>query len=137
MVLENKTIIQREIEIPEAFIRLRNDGIIHVYYKENTILDIELQNKAAALFRQLTNNKKANFIFEAGEGFHFTKEARENYAKLEQNSSVNASAIIVTNLASRIVANFFINVTRPKIKYKMFGALEEAVKWLNTIKIEE
>ena len=137
MVSANKTTILREIEIPEAFIRMRQDGIVHVFYKENTTLDVELQNRTVKLFREITNNKKANFIFESDEGFYFTKEARENSIKLENDSPVNASAIIVTNLASRIIANFFIKVTKPKIRYKLFGTVEEATKWLRTVKIQK
>jgi hypothetical protein len=137
MVLENRTIILREIEIPEAFIRLRSDGIVYVFYKENTTLDVALQVRTIKLFREITNNKKANYIFHSDEGFHFTKEARENSIKIEDNSPVNASALIVTNLASRIIANFFVKVTKPKIKYRLFGTIEEAAKWLNTIEIEE
>jgi hypothetical protein len=133
MVLEPEITIVNQIEIPEAFMRLRSDGLVHVYYKENTTLDVELQTRMVALYWQLTNNQKANFIFEADEGFFLTKEARENSIQLESHTPVKASAVIVTNLASRIVANFFIKMNKPKIKYKLFGTVEEAAKWLKSL----
>lgn len=133
----DKTHILREIDLPEAIIRLRRDGIIHVFYKENVVLDPPLQEAMINLFREMTNNKKSNYIFEADEGFYFSKEARDNSIRLEENSPVFASGIIVKNLASRLIANFFIKVTGPKIKYRLFGTVEEAVKWLNTVEITQ
>ncbi len=133
MVLESEITIVDEIEIPEAFIRMRSDGIVHVFYKENTVLDVPLQLRMLDLYWKLTNNQKANFIFESDEGFFLTKEARENSVKLEASTPVIASALIVTNLASRIVANFFIKMNKPKIRYKLFGTVEEAAKWLKSL----
>lgn len=133
MVLEKEIIIVRQIEIPEAYIRLRSDGIVYVFHKENVTLDIELQTRMVEIFIEITGNQKANFIFESDEGFVFTREARENSIKIEDDSLVNASAIIVKNLASRIIANFFIKVTKPKVKYRMFGNVTDAADWLNSL----
>ena len=133
MVLEPEITIVKEIEIPEAIMKMRSDGIVHVYYKENTTLDIELQERMVGVFRQMTDNKKANFIFESDEGFFLTTEARNNSIKLEQDTPVAASAIIVRNLASRLIANFFIKMNKPKIKYKLFGTVDEAAKWLKSL----
>jgi len=55
-------VILKEVEIPEAIITLRSDDIIVVRYKRNTILDVELQLKMRAIYGELTNNKKKNFI---------------------------------------------------------------------------
>lgn len=133
MVLERDITIIRQVEIPEAFIHVRSDGIIYVRFKENVTLDIALQERLVDVYRQLLGVDKANFIFQSDEGFFLTKEARENSIKLEEHTPVAASAIIVTNLASRIIANFFIKVNKPKIKYKLFGTVEEAAKWLNSL----
>lgn len=133
MVLERDITIIRQIEIPEAFIHMRSDGIVFVRFKENVTLDIALQERLVEVYRQIIGGGKANFIFLSDEGFFLTKEARENSITMEDNSPVGASAIIVTNLASRIIANFFIKVNKPKIKYKLFGTVEDAAKWLNSL----
>lgn len=133
MVLERDITIIRQIEIPEAFIHMRSDGIVFVRFKENVTLDIALQERLVEVYRQIIGGGKANFIFLSDEGFFLTKEARENSITMENNSPVGASAIIVTNLASRIIANFFIKVNKPKIKYKLFGTVEDAAKWLNSL----
>jgi len=133
MVLESEVTIVKQIEIPEAIIKLRSDRIVHVYYKENVTIDVGLQTIMLQLFRDITDNLKANFIFEADEGFVLTKEARENAKFLEKDTPVSASAIIVKNLASRIVANFFVKVNKPTIKYKLFSNIKEAAAWLKSL----
>lgn len=133
MVLEKDIIIVRQIEIPEAYISLRSDGIIYVFHKENVSLDVELQTRLVGIFKDITGNQKANFIFESDEGFVFTREARENSIKIDDDSLVEASAIIVKSLASRIIANFFIKVTKPKAKYRLFGNVKDAADWLNSL----
>ncbi len=133
MVQELDITIVRQIDLPEALIKLRSDGIVHVYYKENTTLDVPLQMRMMEVFREITGNQKMNFIFESDEGFSLTKEARENAIKLEDDTPVKASAMIITSLASRLIANFFIRMNKPKIRYKLFAAVEEAAKWLNSL----
>ena len=126
--------IIKEIKFSEATLSLREDGIIHVFYHDNTILDIPLQLRMADAFNSIADNKKSYFIFEAGENVVVTKEARDNALKLEDVTPILASAVIAHNLAYRIIANFFIKVQMPKGKYKVVASMEEATKWLNSLK---
>lgn len=135
MILNDSHIL-REVELPEVVIRLRSDGLVHVYYKENTIIDPELQNRMVVIFRELTGEKKSGYIFESAEGVTFPRESREHSVALENdNSPVAASAVIVKSLASRLVANFFIRVDRSHIKYQVFSNTEDAVSWLHSLEL--
>lgn len=126
--------IIKEIKLPEATLSLREDGILHVFYHNDTILDIPLQLRMADAFNTITDNKKTYFIFEAGENVVVTKEARDNALKLEDVTPILSSAVIAHNLAYRIIANFFIKVQMPKGKYKVVASMEEATKWLYSLK---
>ncbi len=132
MVLESEVTIIKEISTAETRIRLRSDGIVHVHYAKDTTLDIQLQHNNRALFKDITQNKKLKFLFTADEGFTLSKEAREK-AKLEINPSVSAYAIVASNLAYRIIANFVLKVNRPKVPFKLFGSIADAVKWLKAL----
>ena len=125
-----ETKIVREIKITEATVSIREDGIVHVYYHDNTFLDIKLQLKMADIYNEITNNKKSLFIFEAGDNVIVTKEARDNAVKMEDSTPVLASAVVASNLAYRMIANFYIKVNKPKGKYKVVDNTEEGVKWL-------
>lgn len=133
MVLDSEIAIIKEVEIPEAFVRLRSDGIVYVYYKKNVMLDVELQMRMDRLFKEITGNRKAGFIFQSEESVVLTEEARKNAIRLEKDSAVGASAIVVSNLASRILANFFIKMHKPEVQHKLFGSVDEAIKWLKAV----
>ena len=134
MSVLNEIRIIRQIDLPEAKLSLREDGIIIVFYKNNTVLDIPLQLRMADAFNEIADHKPSYFIFEAGENVIVTKEARNNALKLEDSTPILASAVVADNLAYRIIANFFIKVQMPKGKYKVVANRAEAVAWLHSLK---
>ena len=134
MVLDPHITILKEEDIPEASIRLRSDGIVHVHYKKNSVLDVGLQLKMRKIFNEITGHRKSKFIFTAAEGFSMTREARENGPKLQEESNpIKYYAIVIDNLAYKIIVNFYLKVFKPKGNYKLFKSLEEGVEWLHTL----
>lgn len=127
--------IIKEINLPEASISLREDGIVHVHYNENTIVDIPLQLKMLEKFHEITGGKLTPFIFTASDGVQVTLEARNNAIKTEENTPCYGTAVIVTNTAYKLIANFYLKFNKPKRPYKVFSNKEVAVKWLKTIKL--
>ena len=134
MVAVSEIEIVKEIHVPEADILMRADGIVHVLYKKNVTLDIELQMKMFHLFKELTGNVKHPFVFSALEGVVVTKEARDNAIVIEDESPVSAVAVIADNLAYRLIANFYLKVNKPKNPYKVFKKMDEALAWLQQFK---
>lgn len=133
MTIDPNIKIIKEIDFEEAKLCLRDDGIVHVFYKDNTILDIPLQLKMADAFNTIADGKPTLFVFEAGDSVHVTNEARNNALKLEGSTPILASAVIAHNLAYRMIANFFLKVQKPKGKYYVVANLQEAVKWLKSL----
>lgn len=133
MIDQDSIKIIKQIKIPEATVSLWENGIVHVYYTDNLVLDIPVQLKMADVFNEITNHKKSHFIFEAGENVVVTKEARDNALKLEDSTPILASAVIAHNLGYRMIANFFLKVQRPKGQYRVVASMEEALKWFNNL----
>lgn len=125
--------IIKQIVFSEATLSLREDGIVHVFYNDGTVLDIPLQLKMADAFNTIAEGKPSLFIFEAGEHVQITKEARDNAIKLEDSTPILASAVIADNLAYRLIANFFLKVQKPKGKYKVVANMTEALSWLKKL----
>ena len=132
MVLDPQITILKEINFREATIWLRSDDIVHVHYKKNATLDIELQADMRKVFKQITEHIPHGFIFSAEEGFNLTKEARE-HMKANRDPVIKAYAIIADNLAYRIIANFVLKVNKPSVPYKLFANVEDGVRWLKTL----
>ena len=108
---------------------LRHDGIIHVDFHDNTTIDPELQEKLNETYHLLTNVKRP-FVFTGGEFVTITTEARDNTIKMEHRNPSKASAVVVINLAQKIIANYFVKVNKPSKPYKVFNSFDKAVEWL-------
>jgi hypothetical protein len=125
------------IEHEKVTVSKRSDLIIHVEFKPNTEITVEFQDELVAMYNQLTGGKKSLFIFEGGEFVSITKEARENAITIEDNTPTRASAIVVRNLAQKIVADFYYKINKPKQPFKVFWSFEKGIIWLQSLKIQD
>lgn len=117
------------IETTIAIITINNEGIGHQHFKDNVTMDIPEQIENLQAIQKLCNGKPTPFVATAGKNVIITKDARDNALSIEDQSPINASAIVVQNLAYRILAEFFIKVQKPKNPYKIFTNKEEAFEW--------
>jgi hypothetical protein len=108
------------IETTIAIITINNEGIGHQHFKDNVTMDIPEQIENLQAIQKLCNGKPTPFVATAGKNVIITKDARDNALSIEDQSPINASAIVVQNLAYRILAEFFIKVQKPKNTYKIF-----------------
>jgi hypothetical protein len=128
--VQNKQDLIKTIELEEAILGLRHDGIYHVYYKANTIIDVPLQEKLRGVLKEMTQNKKSLFLFEAGDYCSVTKEARDNAIKTETDFPSSATVVLVQNLAYKMIADFYYKINKPKQPYKVVRRFDEGIKWL-------
>ncbi len=120
----------QRIEIAEAIITLREDGIIEVNYLKGTRITVELQLKVLAVFKDLTDDINRPFLFTAMDYVSITKEAQENAIRTESIYPALATAVVADNLAYRLIANFYMKVHKPKTPYKVFDDEKSANAWL-------
>lgn len=132
MTKENAIHIISEIDLPEVNITLRTDRIVYVFLKENCVIDLDLQERLIDAYNTITGGKLTPFIFMADTGVSVTKEARDNAIVIEERSPCAATAVIVTNLAYKLVANFYLQFNKPKRPYKVFSNTSDALEWLKT-----
>lgn len=121
---------EKKIELPEAIIHCRTDGIIHVRFKEKTEVDVALQDRLLKIYLEICADGKRPFIFSALTDVTITKEARENSIKAEPFYPGIATAIIADSVAYRLIANFYLKINKPKTPNKIFKDLPSAVEWL-------
>lgn len=131
MVKINAEIITiSEIDLSEVNIQLKSNGIVYVFFKDNCVLDVKLQLIMVDEYNKITNHKLTPSIFFAGDNVSITKEARENAVSLEDKSPLSATAIVITNLAYKLIAEFYMKFNKPKRPYKIFKNEKDAVEWL-------
>lgn len=122
---------EKKIEIPEAIIHCRADGIIHVAFKEKADVDVALQNRLLKIYLEICADGKRPFIFSALNDVNFTKEARENSIKMEPFFPGSATALVADSVAYRLIANFYLKINKPKTPNRIFKDVPSAVEWLN------
>ncbi len=113
-------------------VSLRPDGIIEVKFKEDVLLNIEDCKELVQQYGVLLNGKKAPILHIIGNYMNVTKEAREFSATDEGLLYSSAEAYVFVSLPHRIIANFYLNVNKPRVPTKFFKTIEEAENWLIT-----
>ena len=78
-VKKHTKLCPKTIETHDAFVNLRADGILHVHFKENTDISLELQLSLRKIYNELLKDTSTGFIYSAEAGFSISKEARENF----------------------------------------------------------
>lgn len=129
MVLESVHIL-KTIDVEEARIELRSDGILRVVFKDNLVMDVSVQEKLFELYLEICDGEKYGFLFEAMDNVTITKEARDNSKKLEKRAPSLGTAVIANSLPYKLIANFYMKFNKPKIPFKVFRKQEEAIDWL-------
>ncbi len=118
-----------KIELNKSTCELIEEGVVYVVYKDK--VDIELKDviETRVISNQLAGGHPYVSIYESGPETIITKEAREISSKNGDIANRKALAIVVSNLAHRLIVNFFINMNKHIYPMKAFNTKEEAIKW--------
>jgi hypothetical protein len=114
---------------------LRNDGIVQINFGDNVEMDLKESTEIIDTISELTNDKKALILNIAGKNTSVTSAAREYSASAAGLRCTIADAYVVTNLAQKILANFYISFNKPLVKTRIFDDEKNAVEWLKSLSI--
>jgi hypothetical protein len=119
----------KKIELPYATIENR-DGILWLILKEDADLDVEEVKEFTSACEKLSGNEPYFLISDARVNLTISSEGRKAAASQQISPLLVANAVLVNNVAVRMVANFFTAVNKPHFKYKVFNNETEALAWL-------
>lgn len=128
--------IIHKIELPESVIGLRKDGIVHVYIKPHTEITSEYQGRQLKVLQEITNGKPFPAIYEAGEYVTVGKDARDNAIRLESLTPTICKVVYVTNLAHKMISEFYYKFNKPVQPYRVFSDFDEGIAWLKKTRAE-
>ncbi|HTF02954.1 MAG TPA: hypothetical protein VK826_02980 [Bacteroidia bacterium] len=120
----------RKIEFAESIVGIRKDGILHVYIKPHVEITPEYQDKQLLALIDLSGGTKHPAIYEAAEYVTVGSDARNHAAALEEKTPTLCKVVFVTNLAHKIIAEFYFKFNKPKQPYKVFSNFQEGIDWL-------
>lgn len=105
---------------------------IDIQTKQNLSIDDYFELKQAVL----KIGKGATFyhIINMGEFTVMDREARVASCSIEGSYYKKADAYVVHSLSQRLVIRFMLKVNKPVVPTQIFNSVEQAEKWINTIK---
>ncbi|HRE75153.1 MAG TPA: hypothetical protein PK798_08550 [Flavobacteriales bacterium] len=129
---EKQGISSELIQLPFATMKFREEGILEIRinpYHITTSDDLRFLHKLKG--GKGGGKKYPNLIVM---GFHSSADhtARAFSASEESQAYRKADAFVISSLAQRIIANFYIKVQRPKVPTRFFNNEELALNWLRT-----
>lgn len=129
--------IRTKKECSEVSVKLLDTGIIHVYFNDDTTVTKHTIDWILAASLEICTEKKP-FLYEAGEFISNTKGAVKRAKEVNSEMPVIAKAIVVKNLAHRLLANYHYRTFKQLFPTQVFKSKEEAQSWLlSFIKTEE
>lgn len=109
------------------------DGIMHGTYKKGFKITLDDAKKIVDERSKLLGGKELNAIIFDGGVVSMDKAARDYLSSDEGISGLKSVAIIENSFFSKMLINFFLKLTNPKIQVKAFNNPDEALKWLKSL----
>ena len=119
-------------EYPLATLEYSPEKNILIYrVKQDITIDVAEIKEMIEYVKEFIGDKKHMALIDFGASVGSTTEGRKVYADSDYLLDKRiADAFLVRSLPMRLIANFFIRVTKPKIPTRLFTSEVEAFKWL-------
>lgn len=126
-------------EYPLATLSYDKESNILTYrVKQDIVVDIPEMTEMLRYVEEFMGYEKHLAVIDFGANVMSSTEARKIYADSKYIQTYRiADAFVVKSLAVRLVANFFIKVTKPKTPTKLFTDEQFAINWLKKVSIEQ
>jgi hypothetical protein len=112
----------------------QKSNILFFRVKQDIDVDLHVITEMLRYAEEVMGPKRHLCVVDFGTSVNSDEEGRKRYANslYIQNYRI-ADAFLVNSLALKLVANFFIKITQPKVKTRMFTDEKLAIKWLKKI----
>ena len=119
-------------EYPLATLQYNEEKNILFYrVKQDQVVDVAEIKEMLVYVQEFMGPKEHYAVVDFGGNLSSSSQARDIYAQSPYIQQYRiADAFLVKSLSVRLIANFFINVTKPKVNTKLFTEEDKAVNWL-------
>ncbi|WP_199422874.1 DUF7793 family protein [Actinotalea solisilvae] len=107
---------------------LRADGIAEITWAPHVPSGIEDARAVIEAMRELTGGTAAPLLVHTTDAGPQDRAARMEF--IRRQDVVAAVALVVGNPLSRMMATFFINVSKPDVPIRLFEDVDAAADWL-------
>lgn len=108
----------------------KKSGIVRVEYKEAVEIELKDVKEHIKILQKLSEGKPVPVLVDGRKDLTISPEAREYASSKEFEGLRSAQALLVGSLATKLIANFYINFHKPPHPAQIFADEKEAVEWL-------
>ncbi len=114
---------------------LYDNGVIEILW-DKTIETIEVDHlsKMQQTVAELSGGKRMPLLFTPHDFLHLSKEGGKFATSDDGTRYSLAIAVVVDNLAKKLLMNFFLSINKPKVPTKGCSTKADSFKWLESIK---
>ncbi len=129
-------VINKKIIFEYAEVDLLSSGIVKIKMLANSIIDLEESVQINIAEGELLGGEPDSglILMVADSTTQFTSEAREFSASKEGLRFSMAEALVVKNLAQKLIVSFYLKFNKPSKPSRAFNTEEEAIEWLLSFK---
>lgn len=114
-----------------AEISVDENGIVHKKYFDDIDIELEDSRENLRAVMQLTQGRSYVVLADGRIHARVSAEARQFAASKEASTNRIAEAILVSSVASRLTANFYIKFNKPSTPTRIFNDEAKALAWLH------
>ncbi len=96
------------------------------------LMDLVAARESVSARLLAAEGKDYLFLIDARKVNSITKEARDFLASDEGSKHVIASALVIESKVGKLLGNFFLQISKPKVPLKLFTNKNDALDWLNS-----
>lgn len=123
----------KNINLDFAKIELLGNNIVRLEIYDNCIIGEHESREMNTAIGVLTNNQPARILIVSQPTTVFDHEARAFSASDEGLKFTIGDALVVSNLAHKILVSFYLKFNKPKKPSKAFDSEADAIAWLLTL----
>ena len=109
---------------------LRDDGISHYVYHSGVKITLEDAKEIGAKHLEAASGIRYPILVDMKNILGLDNDARKYFSA---NDFYLAVAMLIESPVSRVIANFFIGISKPPAPIKMFTSKEKAIEWLKRL----
>jgi hypothetical protein len=119
------------VECDSATFEMR-ENYLYIKYKDESIIDLPEAKIQSSIILDLCDRKKVTFVIDLlGITTRIEDGARDFFANNAPYLKIRkAQAVLVNNIQSKLLTNFYIKFHKPQNQVKVFNNLPDALDWL-------
>lgn len=126
-----------EKDLGHTVFLLRNDGIVLARCADNFTYEIEHFLENFEYLRTLATQDRLLIINCCEPYTNISAVAREFLRKGAHSDIIKAEAYVIHSLAQKLMAQFFVTISKPVVRANFFTDFREAEKWIFKFRSEE